>query len=244
MAQQQQSIVEALVSFLRPQHRPPQQPVQVRSFNDFCMDVIAKLPGVQQNQVNQLCNILDSLVNNNLNQLTSFCNCNVSFNVNTSSFGDFLESLKQGWRSIQNNNRCRSSRNCRTVSFLLDTCYDQNKATRLENALNSLRSSAFGNNNGTHLVFLLLLISSYTEMVRDPRIVAELEWFPVLARAAANTAASRNNRSSYLPLCPSKGDIAALLYYIRFDRGLFNTFNNVNVRGNNVADIVRRLIQL
>ena len=91
---------------------------------------------------------------------------------------------------------------------------------------------------------MLLLISSYTEMVRDPRIVAELEWFPVLARAAANTAASRNNRSSYLPLCPSKGDVAAHLYYIRLNGDLFSTFNNVNVGGNSVADIVQRLIRL
>ena len=240
MAQQQQNIVEALVSFLRPQHRPLQHTVQIANFDYFCRAVIARLPGIRQNQVNPLCNILNGLAGNNLRPLTNFCSCSISFNVNTSSFSDFLESLKQGWGSIQNN--CRRQQNCRTISFLLDTCYDQNKASRLENALNLLGSNTFRGNNSDHLTFLLLLISNYTEMIRDPRIVAELEWFPVLARAAVNNIARGQN--TYLPLCPGKGDVAALLYYVRLNRRLMSTLNNISIGANNIDDIVRRLILL
>ena len=248
MSQQQdqnQDPIDALVSFLRPQLSPLTDSIRVNNFDDFCERIISRLPGVNPNQAHQLCEVLNGLTSGNVTALNTFCNCTVpEFTLDTSSLSKFLQSLKNGWRAIQNNNACRRERNCRTASFLLDTCYDKNKAEKLENALNKLKNHVFQNDDRTHLVFLLLLISSYTEMMQNSSIVAELEWFPILARAAANTIAEGE---AYLPLCPSKGDVAALLYYIKINTGLINAFNNNNnlrIGGNDVSNVVQQLIRL
>lgn len=120
---------------------------------------------------------------------------------NESYFPQLLQSLKSKVNEYKN----KLKRDCMP---LVDTCYDNTKAERLKNALESIRSK-IGNNDELFKKFLLLLAAVYAQSITNANDYWKYEWFISLIRAAARG----SSNTSYLPLCPSKGDIAAIFYY-------------------------------
>ena len=130
---------------------------------------------------------------------------------------------------------CSNKRLCESILFLFDTCYGDVRAVQLSRALRELEERL-----GADLPkFLVLLAAVYTKMIREPEYVLRAEWFPMLARAAAG-AVGFGSRDSYLPVCPGKGDVAAILYYLYLKAG----DTRVGVSADDVEKIVAKLANL
>ncbi len=79
-------------------------------------------------------------------------------------------------------------------------------------------------------------------MIRDEKYVSKAEWFVSLLRAAASTGSG----NAYLPLCPSRGDVAILLYYLakcQIEKGS-DILEGVSVEPRHVGEIVLKIAQL
>jgi len=90
---------------------------------------------------------------------------------------------------------------------LIDTCYGGKRAEALKNGLGELRKLDSG------CVLVRLLLASYIGMlVGKDEVFERVEWIPLLLRAAAR--AQRSSNDVYIPVCPGRGDVAAVAYYL------------------------------
>ena len=173
-------------------------------------------------------------------------NDTIEVTINSCDGGNFPQ-LLQSLKSKVNEYKNKLKRDCMP---LVDTCYDNTKAERLKNALESIKNK-IGNNDELFKKFLLLLAAVYAQSITNANDYWKYEWFISLARAAARG----DSNTSYLPLCPSKGDIAALFYYYLCFRksleegsdeesnsSILNESISINV--SNVKDIVTKIARL
>lgn len=189
---------------------------------------------------------------------------------NGSAFVRGIVRLKKISEEIKNktkNKKCKEINKCKKILFMFDTCYNGSKAAKLEKALERLRwieepaekekskgqikegidEEQGKENKGKERLrddefkaFLALLAAVYTKMIKNADYVLRAEWFPLLARTAAGATGS-GNRNSYLPVCPSKGDVAAILYYLY---GKIGKNESITINEDIVRDIVVKLAGL
>jgi len=150
-----------------------------------------------------------------------------------SSAGDraFTSSLLSNLKRLTRDQNIRNT--LRNVSWLLDTCYDDSRAERLLDALERIQSRL--PDNRSRCGALLMLAAAYCKMIKDPSSIERVEWYPYLLRGVA-LAGTRGRERPILPVCPGRGDLAALAYYIATRcRGV----DAINV---NVPELLNRLL--
>jgi hypothetical protein len=233
------SIVEKLSELIDPSVRKQDTARAITiSFEELCKDALKKLLGgsvsecftskiVKEGKIREvLGSVCDEECFQNVRDLNE--------NEKGGGFPELLQALKE--RSSQ----VKSGRECRKCIFLLDTCYNRDKAKRLEKALETLKDKLKDEDKGNSNNFkalLALLIASFTRMIEDEGYLLRAEWFPLLVRAASGALESNDK---YFPVCPSKGDVAALLYYSEVNR--YVSDEQMNIDTEKIINIIRRLI--
>ena len=124
--------------------------------------------------------------------------------------------------------RCEGCGLSRWVDWVLDTCYDLNRAKELSKALDELKKKLGNRFCG----FLALLVSAYTAAIIKPSELWRIDWFISLAYAASG---------KVLPLCPSKGDVAALVYYA-YLQGCNSACTSCTINMSSLKEIVEKLV--
>ena len=132
--------------------------------------------------------------------------------------------------------------------WLLDTCYDTGRVKDLIEGLRRIRSSIGGGSGlcdgNDFKKFLLLTIAAYTASTKKPGDVWKIDWYISLVHAASDKAT---------PLCPSRGDVAALVYLAKLcgsssgssnssSNGPSNSNDNNRIDANTVKQVVERLL--
>ncbi len=110
--------------------------VLLGSFGEFCRAIFKKLTG------NDICPISIDRDGSKIN--INICeNCDyIIDNIRSKNIKIIIEELKNRGRELRNQrNTCND---CRRFFFVFDTCYDDAKAERLDNALNALRERDLG----------------------------------------------------------------------------------------------------
>ena len=132
--------------------------------------------------------------------------CEKKYRIDGLEFEDLLKELKNinGFKK-PNGENCRREE-IRKRIYVVDTCYDRNKAAKLKEALENLKRKLGNNGLFEKLLGLLMAVYAHSDAgsIKD---YEEYEWFISLVRAAAKS------DNAYLPLCPSGGDAMAVLYY-------------------------------
>ncbi len=210
--------------------------VSIENFEKFCKTIFKKLTD------KDTCPI--KIEDNNKISINVCSNCNyVIENARGKDIRVIAKELKD--RAGELRKRRDTCNDCKKLFFVFDTCYDESKAERLDKAFEELRRRLGEEEDecGNGFIKLLALLAAvYTEMIKDAKYVSKAEWFVSLLRAAASTSSS----NVYLPLCPSRGDVAILLYYLakcQIEKGS-DILGGVSVKPGHVRDIVLKIAQL
>ena len=207
--------------------------VSIEDFEKFCKAIFKKLTNKDTCPIK----IEDNKININV---CSKCNYVIE-NVRSKDIRVIAKELKD--RAGELRKRRDTCNDCKKLFFVFDTCYDESKAERLDKAFEELRRRLGEEECGNGFTKLLALLAAvYTKMIKDTKYVSKAEWFVSLLRAAASTSSS----NVYLPLCPSRGDVVILLYYLakcQIKKGS-DILKGVSVEPGHVRDIVLKIAQL
>ena len=203
-----------------------------------------------------ICKRVENMIKTLTNVSVPIQKCN---SIDSSDFSKLLAGLKSIANKIDNKNKNVN----KLRSTILDTCYDENKAKKLEKALNKLRkklkdeSSKGAGEAGSgepedkdddFKKLLVLLTASYAMASKDPQgFFYDSEWFYLFVRAAASKKEDKKDKEEgdkkktyvYIPVCPSLGDAVALYYYYVIN---FGDAGPDKISKEDVAKIVTKLL--
>ena len=164
-----------------------------------------------RNKIEEIVSVLENIFN-----IQSQCNVDFRGSIRISDcsddFGKVVGTLKGIPRSVRIDNRgdCSKVSNAfKNLTFLFDTCYNCEKAKRLGKALKAIRG-ALGNDDDKFKHFLNLLGYVLARSVNKYDFFLKQEWFLLLVRSVADVT---KDRGKFIPVCPTKGDVAALYVY-------------------------------
>jgi hypothetical protein len=205
--------INELVKFLELRDRG-ESVVSVKGFEPLCV-ILVKNFVRNNNEAEKLCKAMWSIITGSINDSIK----NILRNDNKDTCFDYIKKifddkneisfhvLLNTLKDIANSKECRSVIN-RNFRFALDTCYDEEKARRLEDALEQLENSVSDKNK--KLLLLISLAATYSHIAASASDSEKAEWWLLFLREAAR----RKKPDAYLPLCPGRGDVVALLYYM------------------------------
>ncbi len=151
----------------------------------------------------QIGDYIDKCKKNNIKELDKLLGCLKE------AYDELINEIQKS--NLNKNDKEELLKNIKSVVHLLDTCYGNEKAGGLKEAINSLSISGKHKSTSDKCKFLLLA-TAITYLKAKGELPDRLEWLYELIRHKLSYEDKNRNISFKFPYCPLLGDVAALLY--------------------------------